>query len=163
MSSKGKLLILGLDPGTTLGYAILDIKGKLIKLSSSKNLSMNSLISKLLKEGKVVVVGTDIIKTPHYIEKVAARLGAIVISPKKDLLVKEKRKLTKQFNTKNRHEIAALAAALFAFKKIKNSFKKVDRYLKKRNKEEFSSLVKEKILKTKSSLEKIVDSFAKEI
>ena len=39
------LLIVGIDPGITAGYAVLDINGKIIKVRSSKQLDLNSLIS----------------------------------------------------------------------------------------------------------------------
>lgn len=35
-----ELLIVGIDPGTTVGYAILDIEGNLLILNSSKHLNL---------------------------------------------------------------------------------------------------------------------------
>jgi len=57
------LLILGIDPGTTLGYAALDINGNIIEISSSKLLNLNSLISKINNLGTSIIVGCDKKKT----------------------------------------------------------------------------------------------------
>jgi len=40
-----QLLIVGIDPGTTLGYAAIDFEGNLIRVYSDKNFDLNSLIS----------------------------------------------------------------------------------------------------------------------
>ena len=39
-----RILIMGIDPATTKAYAVLDIDGNPIKLSSSKELSLNQLV-----------------------------------------------------------------------------------------------------------------------
>jgi len=61
-----QLLIAGIDPGTTVGYAFLDINGKPIKTGSSRELTFDTLIAKTTKLGRVVVVGTDKAKAPVY-------------------------------------------------------------------------------------------------
>ena len=43
------LLIVGIDPGVTVGYALLDINGNVIKLYSSKELDLDKLISKIIE------------------------------------------------------------------------------------------------------------------
>ena len=87
------LLIIGVDPGTTLAYAILDINGNLIKLRSSKNLSLSKLIFDTIKYGKIVIVGCDVAKVPGFVQDYAIKVGAKLIYPKEDLSVVEKRRL----------------------------------------------------------------------
>jgi len=41
--SRPELLILGIDPGTTTGYAALSLKGELIGVGSAKELGQNAL------------------------------------------------------------------------------------------------------------------------
>ena len=108
-----KLLIAGIDPGTTLGYAVIDLEGNLVQINSSKNLDINSLISELIDFGKIVVIGTDKKKNPSFIERLGVKLGAKVIAPEYDLKVVEKRGLVKEYKTNNQHEIDALASAFF--------------------------------------------------
>ena len=37
-----QLLLVGVDPGTTLGYAAIDFEGNIIKLYSNKNLDRDT-------------------------------------------------------------------------------------------------------------------------
>ena len=64
-----KLLIVGVDPGTTLGYAVLDVVSNLIKIKSSKKLNLNSLLSEIIYLGKINVVGTDKAKVHSLVER----------------------------------------------------------------------------------------------
>ena len=141
-----QLLIVGLDPGTTLGYAFLDIKGEVAEIGSSKNLDLNSIINTSLEQGKVVVVGTDKAKCPSLVERFATKLGARLVVPKQDLLVKDKKILTRKHKIKNEHELDALASAIFAYKKVRPLLKKVDYYLKRNKKQDITLKVKDLIL-----------------
>lgn len=128
-------LILGIDPGTTLAYALLNLNGKLIKLRSSKQFSFSSLLYELTKYGKIIIIGTDKKTTPKITEKLAAKLGSKIITPEKDLLIKQKKKLTKNYEPKNKHQRDALASAIFAYKRIKTLLKKSEDRLRKNNKQ----------------------------
>ena len=64
-----KLIIIGIDPGTTLGYAILDLEKKLLKLASSKQLNLSLLISKTINQGKPVIACSDVTPAPKFVEK----------------------------------------------------------------------------------------------
>ncbi|MFH1210477.1 MAG: DUF460 domain-containing protein [archaeon] len=141
-----KLLIAGIDPGTTLGYALLDLNGKIVKTRSSKQLEMSSLILEMIKEGRVVIIGTDKGKTPKFIEKLSSKIGARVIKPQEDMSVEEKRETTKEYDFKDEHEKDALASALYAFKRIRGLLNKIDNYLKEKGKEGISNEVKQIML-----------------
>src|SRR3989338_6732880 len=121
-----KLLIVGIDPGTTTGYAVLDIEGNLICLKSSKQLDLNQLISQTISIGKVVLVGTDKAKAPNLVETFATKLGAKVIIPQEDLKVDEKRKSINKFSFDDEHQGDALASALFAYREMKSLLDKID-------------------------------------
>ncbi len=156
MSNK---IIVGIDPGTTLGYAILDLYGNLIKVASSKNFPINSLVNEVIRYGKVTVVGTDVRPTPKFVIEFAAKNGSKIIPPDESLKVVEKRRLVSQLNTtvKNRHELDALASALFAYKKINLLFIKIDKALEKENRLNYSEEAKELALKTNMSISSIIE------
>ena len=40
MQKSDKLLICGIDPGTTLGFALMDFKGEVVFASSSKGMNL---------------------------------------------------------------------------------------------------------------------------
>lgn len=130
------LLIVGIDPGTTLGYAVLDLYGNIIQISSSKQLDLNSLTANIFYLGKPLIVATDVSPAPRFVEKFASQTGAKLIKPEYSLKVFQKKELTKHYAFANEHERDALAAAVFAFKKVRTLLKKISVYVKKHNKQD---------------------------
>ncbi|MFH2028312.1 MAG: DUF460 domain-containing protein [Nanoarchaeota archaeon] len=130
-----QLLIVGVDPGTTMGYAVLDIECNLVEAGSGKNMDMGILISKLISLGKPLIIAGDKKKNPDFVERLAVKLGARLIGPDYDLKVIEKRDLTRDFKTANQHETDALASAVFAFKKISSLIKKINVFVDHHGKE----------------------------
>ena len=137
-----KLLIVGIDPGTTTAYAVLDIEGNLLHLASSKQLSLNQMISDTLKLGKVVLVGTDKGKIPHLAAAFGAKFGARIVNPEQDLKVDEKRKIVSSFDFDNEHQADALASALFAYRSEKSLLDKIDFFAEKNKKHGIKNRIK---------------------
>ncbi len=134
-----KLTIVGIDPGTTKGYAVLDINGEILEVKSSKKLDESTITKEIIKFGKPILVGTDVHKTPQLVEKIASSLGARVFNPETNLQGHHKTKLVKKFLKKkdfevnNKHENDALISAILAYKSIKPLLKKIeDRYKDKK-------------------------------
>ncbi len=132
-----KLIILGIDPGTTKGYAVLDLYGNILEVKSSKKLDISNITRDVLNFGKPVLVGTDVKKVPGFVKKVASSLGAKIFKPEINLQGQHKTKLVKKFLKKkdfeinNKHENDALISAILAYKSIKPLLKKIeDRYAK---------------------------------
>lgn len=123
--------IIGLDPGSTIGYAVLDFDGDLVEVDSFKE-NMSTTILEISKYGKVLLIGTDVMKIPKFVKKVAVQLGARIVSPGYDLLYDEKRKKTKEYlkekdiKLKDKHQQDALAAALVAYRHIGGLFNRID-------------------------------------
>jgi predicted RNase H-like nuclease (RuvC/YqgF family) len=130
-----ELLVVGVDPGTTLGYAVIDFEGNIIKVHSEKNLDLNSLITHLINIGKPIVVASDKEHNPDFVNKLAIKVGARLVSPDYDLKVTEKRELTREHKTGNQHEIDALASALFALRKLGALLKKINIFVEHYKKE----------------------------
>ena len=146
-----KLLIVGIDPGTTKSYAVLDINGNILEVKSSKKFNENIITKEVFKFGKPVLIGTDVKKVPSFVEKIASSLGARVFKPEINLQGKHKIKLVKKFlkkkdfEIKNKHENDALISAVLAYKSIKPLLKKIeDRY---KNKEYLVEDIKNLVLK----------------
>lgn len=137
-----QLLIVGIDPGTTLGYAAVDVNGRIVVLRSSRELDRDKAISELNSLGTVLVVATDKAKVPGLVSEVATRLGARVFSPDKDLLVKEKQELAGGYACQTSHEQDALAAALVAFRKYERLFSRIDNFLKEKQRADLGNAVK---------------------
>ena len=156
-----KLIILGVDPGTTKSYAILDLDGNVLDVDSSKKLTLDLIIEEAIKYGKVILVGTDVKKDPVFVEKIASSLGARLYKPKVNLPGDHKNKLVKKFlkhkdfEIKNKHENDALISAVLAYKSIKPLLKKVeDKY---KNKEYLIGEIKKVVLRKKVNIKEAED------
>lgn len=135
--------IVGLDTGTTIAYALIDLNGNLVAIDSFKGTLMN-VMEKIMLYGRVLIIGTDVAKTPRSIEKFASKVGASVVSPAHNLNFYEKRKKTKKYlrkyniKVKNKHEMDALTSALIAYKHYNGLFNKINNQLT--NKESLNDL-----------------------
>lgn len=147
-----KLLIVGIDPGTTTAYAVLDIEGNLLHLNSSKQLSLDQMVLEAAKLGRVVMVGTDKGKIPHLIEAFAAKFGARIAAPEEDLKVDDKRKITSSFDFSDEHQADALASALFAYKSEKALLDKIDFFAEKNKKHAIRNRIKELVITKRISI-----------
>ena len=152
-----KLLVAGIDPGTTTGYALLDLDGNVVALNSSKNLGLNGLLEEVLKEGKAISVGTDKAKAPSLVSLFSAKTGARVFYPKEDLKVEEKRELTKNFDAKIGHENDALAASLFAFNRIKGIIGRVESYARENGKQAIKNRIIDLVITKELSIREAAD------
>ncbi len=147
-----ELLIVGIDPGTTTGCAIIDVKGNLVHLNSSKNFDLNLLISETINFGKIVLVGTDKANVPSLVKAFATKVGARIVSPKHDLKVEEKKDMAGSFDFGDEHQADALASALFAYKESKAMLDKVDFFAAKNKKSNILDEIKELVITKKISI-----------
>lgn len=136
-------LIVGIDPGTTVGLAFLDLEGDLALLKSGKNMGFPLINRAIVKTGNPLIISTDVSPPPRIIERVSSTFSAKLIHPKRSLGRREKnlivnnycRRVLKSKNPPwdNRHEKDALASAVFAWKGIRPTIKKIRDKLQKRN------------------------------
>ncbi len=150
-------MILGIDPGTTVGWAILDFDGNIVSIGSERGLEQGSLIAKVISKGKVLIVGCDKAKLPAFVQETARKLGAIAVGPSQDLGVREKRELTGSFSFTNAHEMDALAGAIFGRKKIAGLVQRIRSFLSRENKLHLFSEVIELVLKDRISIKHAVE------
>jgi predicted RNase H-like nuclease (RuvC/YqgF family) len=142
-----QLLIVGIDPGTTLGYAILDIDGNFVMAGSSRELNIEQLTLLLIRHGKPLIIGCDKNPAPRFVEKVAIKMGAKLFYPVHDLGTVEKKQATKSYGIRNSHQMDALAGAIFAYRDHKGLFDKIHAYLKHRNLLSLKNEVTELVIK----------------
>ncbi len=152
-----KLLIAGIDPGTTIGYAVLDTNGKLVSSKSAKDLDRDTVVSELSALGTVIIAATDKSKVPSFVSEVATRLGAKVSSPVEDLLVSDKREITKSRGYNSNHEMDALAAAIVAYNRHERLFVRVRQFLSDKRHPELFNNVAELVLKQGISIRSAFD------
>jgi len=149
-------LIAGIDPGTTVGWAVFDLTGRLVAAGSRKELDLDSLIAKLTSIGKIIIVGSDKAKIPSFVQEAATKLGARVIGPLQDIRVDEKRRMTAEHSFSNTHEMDALASALIAFKKVNPLLNKIGMFLEREKKLGLFEDVAELVIKEEISIRSAV-------
>ena len=136
--------MVGIDPGTTAGVAVLDLDGNLVLLESGKNLPMSEITELISSAGMPVVITSDIAPPPRIIERIASSFGARLYYPKELLSKREKLTIVKEFADeremdetpwRNQHEKDALASVLYAWRRLRPLIRRV-----KRKTEIYSSL-----------------------
>ena len=150
-----KPIIIGIDPGTTIGYAILDVDGNILEINSGKHLKLSWIISHLTEFGEPIIIACDVSKAPRLIEKIARRFGAKICCPKKDLSWPEKLRITKPYKrfVKNKHERSALSAALHAYESIHRVVEKIKRQYKENLGKLICRVVKKDVAIKKAKIE----------
>jgi predicted RNase H-like nuclease (RuvC/YqgF family) len=126
---RRKYTIVGIDPGTTIGVAILDLNGKPIEVFSSKNYSVSDAIARIISLGKPLIVASDVTPTPSMVKKISSIFSSPVHELDESLSTEEKVALTKGegYEYKNVHERDALAACVNAFRRYKKKFSQVQK------------------------------------
>jgi predicted RNase H-like nuclease (RuvC/YqgF family) len=130
-----KNVILGLDPGTTTGIAILDCnRGTVLYLGSKRECGVSEIIRISTKYGKVSCVAADVIPAPAMVDRVARITGAKLLTPSVLTSAAQKREylqnyedLTVNYGHLNSHERDALFGALKGFNHIRPQFEKIQR------------------------------------
>ncbi|MBI2146484.1 DUF460 domain-containing protein [Candidatus Woesearchaeota archaeon] len=122
------LAIIGLDPGTTSAYTILDLDGKVLRSHAAKELSLSQMISEIIEVCQPIIVSTDKAKIPSFVEQCARKLGAVIASPDEDLQREEKHRMV-GVGYKGDHDEDSLAAALCAYKRYQPRIQKAQEFI----------------------------------
>lgn len=125
-------IFVGIDPGTTTGYAILDEDKNLISLESGKNMGLNEILNQIIARGIPLVAGTDKAKLPDFVERFSTRTGCKTFIPDSDLKVEEKRNLAGDYKFKDSHQMDALASAVYAYNAYSNIIKRIKKVVPKK-------------------------------
>ncbi len=119
---KSKGVIVGIDPGVITACAVMDLDGKLIWLNSKREYGLAELTRDISKQGKVLALACDVSKIPELLMKLSKNLQAMIIKPDENFGTRRKRKAVKNYDkelvkiAKNKHEIDAIFAVIFAYK-----------------------------------------------
>ncbi|MFX1518432.1 MAG: DUF460 domain-containing protein [Promethearchaeota archaeon] len=131
-----KKLIVGIDPGVTVGIAILDLRGEVILLDSAKGLSRGDVVRRISEYGTATIIATDVTTIPAFVQALSTKFNAKICSAAKIYSVSEKQELIRTFSEiydikpSNSHERDALVAALNAFSSYKNIFDRIEATIK---------------------------------
>jgi predicted RNase H-like nuclease (RuvC/YqgF family) len=119
--------IVGIDPGTTVGIAILSLDGELLLSESVRGISHDEVVRMIAEYGKPAIVATDVYPTPSAVEKIRRSFNAVIWSPGGEIRAEEKIALARTFGYSNDHERDSLTAAIATYKSYKNVFSRVEK------------------------------------
>ncbi len=128
MERRRKKIIVGIDPGTTCGVAAITLHGRPLYAHSKREMTKREVIETLITLGDPVIVASDVTPAPEFVEKIARSLDAAVFTPEGTLESREKQEIiahlyqTEGYRPPDSHAKDAMAAALKAFKSLKNKF-----------------------------------------
>ena len=125
--SRRKYTIVGIDPGTTVGIAILSLEGDLLFSSSFRGISHDQVVKLISDHGKPAIVATDVYPTPAAVEKIRRSFKAVLGTPGTELRAEEKIAMARPFGYSNDHERDSLAAAINTYRNYKNIFSRVEK------------------------------------
>jgi predicted RNase H-like nuclease (RuvC/YqgF family) len=132
-----KHLIVGVDPGVTVGLAALTLTGQPVLVESRRGWSFPDLIKVISDLGELTVVSSDVSPAPELLEQLSHKLNAVLFVPLFSMAADEKRQTAKEyahlygFKLGSAHEADALAAAVKAFQHYQRKFEQVEVRLKR--------------------------------
>ncbi|WP_340817732.1 DUF460 domain-containing protein [Methanolobus sp. WCC4] len=122
-----KYTIVGIDPGTTVGIAILSLDGELLLSDSIRGISHDEVVRMIAEYGKPAIVATDVYPTPSAVEKIRRSFNAVIWNPRGEIRAEDKIALARKFGYSNDHERDSLTAALATYKAYRNVFSRVEK------------------------------------
>ena len=66
-------VIIGIDPGTTKGFAIVDIGANVIRIDSGKEISLGDMVKKIISYGVPILFTRNEIDTANLLFMIARR------------------------------------------------------------------------------------------
>jgi predicted RNase H-like nuclease (RuvC/YqgF family) len=131
-------LIIGVDPGLNVGYAALDLNGKLVGAGVVKQKNADKVVGIIAALGIPLLAACDVAKSPHFVKTVARRFAVKVHCPAKNMTQEEKQIIAR--SAMDPHIRDAYAAAIKAYRRYSNRFGRIDKLYPEKS-EEYKRLV----------------------
>ena len=132
-----KRLIVGVDPGVTVGLAVLSLNGEPILVESRRDWSLSELVKRISEIGEPTLISSDVSPASEILKNLSHKLNAVLFVPPISLGADEKRHVARDYadfyglKLKNAHEVDALAAAVKAYRHYEKKLKHVEARIKR--------------------------------
>ena len=118
-------VIVGIDPGTTTGAAVVGLDGEVLDVLSTRTADTAAVIEWIIERGRPIIVAADVTPMPETVEKIRRSFDAAAWVPSRDLPVDVKKHRTRETGYDNDHERDAIAAALGAYDAHSDQFDRI--------------------------------------
>ena len=127
-----KSVIVGIDPGITVGIAAIDLNGNILAVYSERNMAVSEIFRFISDIGHPIIIATDVSPAPGLVEKLARSFKANLFVPRESLRVDEKNELLRNLgiSVDDDHQRDALAAAYKAYLRLKPKLEHVEAKLR---------------------------------
>lgn len=159
-----ELLVAGIDAGAISAYFLLDLDSNIVDFQSFRNSSPDKMIKNLARNGRIVLLGSDVKPASSLTKKISQRIGARILEPDHNPTSFEKIRVVDSFlkkqkaviPIKNKHEKDALASALYGLKQINPLLAKINNHLRQEKAEFLKEKVRYKVLVENKPITKAV-------
>lgn len=159
--SSLRRLIVGIDPGLTVGVSIMNLNGRILKVKSIREASRGQVIREITRYGKPSLVCVDVYPYPAYVEKIASTLSARLYTPRSVMTVAEKNEIARKLAMQqgivihNAHQRDALASAYKGYMKFKGEFNNIEQKYRDEYDKAYRDEIKDHMVKGKSITESL--------
>jgi len=123
---QSKRLIVGIDPGSTIGVALLDLKGRKSACISFEGGGISEAARVIERHGTPSLVACDVTPPPEMAVRLASYFSCILFVPNRQIREEEKREVASGAGMKNNHERDAYCAAVYAYRFSANKLRQID-------------------------------------
>ncbi len=123
---RSRPIIVGIDPGMSVGLAVIDLNGNLLTLKTMRRASRSEIVEEILNHGYPVIIATDVNPPPKSVVRIAGMFDSKLMVAKYDMKADEKKRIVadyeelKGIRVESSHERDSLAAALKVYYRVKN-------------------------------------------
>lgn len=96
-----RYLIIGIDPGNTIGLAAVDFEGKLVEASHLQNGGVEGAVSLVERWGTPSVIACDVKPAPEFVLKMASYFNVRMFVPSRTWREDEKKEILKNVRIRN--------------------------------------------------------------
>lgn len=118
-------IIAGIDPGSTIGIALLDLKGRKIGAYSFSG-GLSEAVKTIERHGTPSIIACDVTPVPDMVARAASYFSCRLYTPQRNIREEDKRKVASGAGTQNAHERDAYTAAVYAFRASANRLRQID-------------------------------------
>ncbi|MEM4554437.1 MAG: DUF460 domain-containing protein [Candidatus Anstonellaceae archaeon] len=126
MRTERKYIIVGIDPGTTVGFAVLDLRGRRIGGGSLLDGGSRSLVATIQRYGTPSLIACDVGEAPELAQKIASYFACRLFLPNRVVREEEKRAYARFQKISSAHERDAYVAAVLAHRAYANKLRQID-------------------------------------